>query len=166
MQLTTAEHLFRNNVKAKIESVVKRLWPNAYLEIIGSTISGLALPNSNLDLFLNDASGELLLQRVGDLIIGSDIAEPNTMKVKDNTKFRSISFVEKDSKLEIELFLWSKRCLPQNSLLVKEYEDAHTNILKPLVFVIKHFMKLRNMNVDIQGLDFIWVLNIQIDRSL
>lgn len=85
MQPTPTEYELRKNVVDRINSIVQKVWPNARVQVFGSFLSGLALPNSDIDLMVIGASGESQLHRLAAKLV--DIAVPNTMIVGDHMNY-------------------------------------------------------------------------------
>lgn len=151
MQPTPIERTLRMNVRARIESVTQEVWPEAHLEVFGSFISGLALPNSDIDLMIIGASGESMQQLLAEKILASGIAEPNSLRVRDNIRIPIIEFIDAESKIAIDMPFHNAPTL-KVAPLFNAFQRKYP-VLWKLMFVLKQFIKQRDLNDVFQGMN-------------
>ncbi|XP_055317715.1 non-canonical poly(A) RNA polymerase protein Trf4-1-like [Sitodiplosis mosellana] len=144
MQLTPVERALRTRVIDRIESLVQQVWPNAEVKLIGSNVLGLALPNSDIDVMIVNASGPSPIHQLADKLMASDIVEPNSIQVRDTLRVPIIEFTDDESKIDIDIPLHDAATL-KKAAQIKEYQRKYP-VLSKLVLVLKQYMKLRGVN--------------------
>lgn len=70
MQLTPDEHFAREATVDTLKAMTKRLFPKTQLEVFGSTVTGLMLPSSDIDLRIIDSNTDVLAAERGPSIRG------------------------------------------------------------------------------------------------
>lgn len=151
MQLTQSERAARENAKAAIQSVVHDLWPNAEVREFGSAASGLALPNSDIDMMVIGVSDETLLRMLEAKLLASNIAEPNSIQARDNVRVPIIEFVERQSKINVDMPFFHGPSSLMVAEMLNEYQRKYP-VLAKLLFVLKQYLKQRQLNDVFTGL--------------
>ncbi|KAJ6634268.1 Non-canonical poly(A) RNA polymerase protein Trf4-1 [Pseudolycoriella hygida] len=144
VQQTPVERALRQRVIDRIELLVHQVWPSAEVKIIGSNVLGLALPNSDIDAMIVNASGPSPIHSLADVIVKSDIAVPDSIIVRDNLRVPIIEFTDRESKIEIDLPLHDAATL-KKAAHIKEFQRKYP-VLSKLVLVLKQYLKLRKLN--------------------
>lgn len=142
MKPTPIENALRVRVIARIKSVVQQVWPNAQVKSHGSSGTGLVLPNSDIDVKIIDPFGQSAMHLLGDKILASGIAEPNSLHVRENYLVPLIEFTERESHIDIDMSF--SNAAPRVSPLISFYQK-HPALVK-LMFVLKQFVKQRDLN--------------------
>lgn len=150
MQPTSIERALRMRVAARVESVVKKVWPDAQAKVFGSFSTGLALPNSDIDLMIIGASGPSPMRLLAAEIADSGIAEPDSVKVKDYLRIPLIEFIDRESKLNIDMPIHNEPSLKVAPLFNK-FQRKYPILLK-LMFVLKQYLKQCDLNDVFTGL--------------
>lgn len=149
MRLTRTERELRRRVVDRIESSVHQSWPRAKVKLFGSTVSGLNLPTSDIDLAVID--GPTRLQLLAAQMSANNISEPNSIQLKESLKIPIIRFIERESKINIDMNL----CCGISDgeiILMSEYKQKYPEFLK-LMFVLKQLMREHGLNDKATGLD-------------
>lgn len=150
MQPTSIERALRMRVAARAESVVQTVWPDAQARAFGSFASDLALPNSDIDLMIIGASGRSPMRLLAAKILASGIAEPKSLKVKDYLRVPLIEFVDRESKINVDMPIHNEPTL-KVAPLFNEFQRKYP-VLWKLMFVLKHYIKQRDLNDVFTGL--------------
>lgn len=150
MQPTANEHELRKRVIARFESLVLELWPNAYIKLYGSYSCGLALPDSDIDIKVLGVTDPSYMQSLKAKLQASDIVEPNSVVIRDqNLRIPIIQFVDRESQISIDIKFTDDPAVDFADLVD---ERKHKAYLK-LMFVLKQFLKQRNLNNVFTGLN-------------
>lgn len=151
VQLTPTERALRKRVITKVEFVVKKALAQAQVQPFGSTVSGLSLPNSDIDLLITGVSDKSSsIRLLAAEILASGIVEPNSFKIKDYKIVPIIKFIERESKLWIDLPFGNESAL-KFSEIVNGFQRKYPDLSK-LLMVLKQYLKQRNLNHDSTGL--------------
>lgn len=150
MQPTPIEHAMRMRVAARVESVVQQVWPGAQAKVFGSFATGLSLPNSDIDLMLIGALGHSPLRLLAAEIADSGIAESDSITVKDYLRVPIIEFQDRESKLNVDMPIHDEPSLKVAPLFI-EFQRKYT-VLWKLMFVLKQYLKQRDLNDVFSGL--------------
>lgn len=151
MQLTLIERALRMRVIDRINSTVQQVWSNAEAQIIGSNVLGLALPNSDIDLMIVGASGTSPIHMLAEKLLASDIVEPGSIQLRDNLRIPIIEFIDRESKLNIDMPFHDAATL-KKAALIKEYQRKYPVLIK-LILVLKQYLKLHDVNDVFTGLN-------------
>lgn len=144
MQLTPTERALRENVISRIESLVLQLWPNAKTKLIGSFSYGLTLPTSDIDIMILGVPKESSLRLLATKIHDNKIAEQNSIVVRDNLRVPLIEFIDRESRIDIDMPLHNEQTLQVAGLLNK-YQLEYPVFVK-IIIVLKQFLCQRNLN--------------------
>lgn len=150
MQPTPIERALRMRVVSRIETVVQHIWPDAQIKIYGSFISGLALPNSDIDLMIIGASGQSPMRLLAAELLANGIAEPNSLTVRDDVRIPIIEFIDRESQINIDMPLHNEPTL-RVAPLINEFQRKFPVLFK-LLFVLKQYIKQRDLNDVFKGL--------------
>lgn len=151
MQLTQSERAARENAKARIQSVVHDLWPDAEVREFGSAASGLALPNSDIDMMVFGVSDESRLRMLEAKLVASNITEPNSIQARDNVRVPIIEFIERQSQINIDMPFFHGPSSLIVAEMLNEYQRKYPALAK-LLFVLKQYLKQRQLNDVFTGL--------------
>lgn len=149
MQLTSIERALRMKVKNRIESLVQQVWPDAHVEEFGSFISGLALPNSDIDLMIIGASGQSPQKLLAAEILASGILKPNSLNVWENLRIPLIEFIDLESQINIDMTFYDD-ATPEVAPLINGFQIEYPMLLK-LLFVLKKYVKECDLNDVFKG---------------
>lgn len=144
MQLTPTERAVRENVVSRIKSIVQQLWPNTRLKNYGSFSYGLTLPTGDIDIMILENGNKSLIRSLAAQIRSSNIAQANSIQVKDDLRIPIIEFIERESKINIDMPFLNEPTLKVAALLNK-YKDEYPVFVK-LVIVLKQFLGQRGLN--------------------
>lgn len=138
---------------ARIESTILELWPNAEIIQFGTVATGLELPNSDLDFMVMNVSEPNGLQTLEAHILARDIAEPNTFLFRDNFRVPVLEFIDRESKIDIDIILYDEPFYSQVTLM-NEYKQKYPAFLK-MVFVLRQYIKECGLNYGFTGFKLI-----------
>lgn len=136
-------------VVKKLRSVIKELYPEAKVLVFGSCATDLNLPNSDVDLLvynpkkseykmIKDITSELVNQKIPGHI------EPIT-----TSKVPIIKMEDKETKVHVDISFNRTNgiyCVKLVLKLIQKYPE-----LKPLMILLKCFLKSRNLNETYSG---------------
>lgn len=145
MQLTETERAFRKSVITRIESVIHELWPNAHVKPFGSTVSGFGLPDSDIDLMILGVSNPSI-QLLATKIVARNISEPNSIRLRENFTVPLIEFIDRESKIDIDL----RFNVPPSMEFIKELKIKYPTLPK-LLLILKHYLKQLKLNDTSSG---------------
>ena len=80
---TPLEHEARIDVVGRVRTVIRKLWPQAKVDIFGSFKTGLYLPTSDIDLVICGKWSDLPLHTLHDELVKSGIPKPDESLVLD-----------------------------------------------------------------------------------
>lgn len=157
MQLTPSEYSLRENVIARVNSLVLEIWPNVKTKVIGSYSYGLVLPTSDIDIMILENSDEVSeshgsfsrLRLLASKINDSNIAETNSIQVRDNLRIPIIEFTDRRSKIDIDIPFYNEATL-QVAELLNKYKNEYPAFAK-MILVLKQFLYQRNLNDVFNG---------------
>lgn len=149
MQPTSIERALRMKVKTRSEAVVQQLWPDAHVEVFGSYTTGLALPNSDIDLIVIGASGQSPLQLLAAEISASGIAEANSLNVRENFRIPLIEFIDRESQINVDMSFYDE-ATQKVAPLINGFQREYPMLLK-LLFVLKQYVKGCDLNDVFKG---------------
>lgn len=144
MQSTPTERAVRENAIARIKSLVQQLWPNANIKLFGGFSSGLALPTSDIDIMILEASNQSAIQLLATKIEESEIAANVSIRVVANASVPLIEFVDRESGINIDLPFPNEQSL-QEVRLLNEYRSKYPAFVK-LGILLKQFLNQRDLN--------------------
>lgn len=150
MQPTPIERTMREKVISRIESLVLQIWPSAHIKVIGSFSYGLTLPTSDIDLMILGVSDESPLKLLASKLLDSGIAETNSIQVRDNLRVPIIEFIDRESKINIDIPFHNEPTL-QVAGLLNEYKQQYPVFVK-MILVLKQFLFQRDLNDVFTGI--------------
>jgi non-canonical poly(A) RNA polymerase PAPD5/7 len=149
MAPTDAEVAARNHIVEQLSAVVKERWPGCSLQVFGSFASGLFIPSSDIDMVLFN-SGSSPVDTLNEL----------ARALRRTALYRDIVVI---SKARIPIIKFSDACTMlmlniavdvqdgiASSAFVKQLCSTHA-CLKPLVIVLKTFLRARDLHDTYHG---------------
>lgn len=140
---TQVEIMLRDKVVTRIKSMILEIWPNVYVKLFGSTLTGLYLPNSDIDFNVQGVLDSFPLQRLHAILLSTDTAEPNTVDLVDRPLFPLIRFIDRESQIKIDITCSKKRRAVSSNLVmqfIREYP-----VFPKLFMVLKQFLNQRDL---------------------
>jgi len=139
----------RQNLVRKIKRVVKESYPEAVVMVFGSCATGLNLPNSDIDLLVyNPQLKELtMLNKICNTLVKA--IEVQSIEPLKFTKVPLIKLQEKNTKINVDISFNRTNgiyCVKLVKFLQKKYPE-----LKPLILILKAFLKGRELNETYHG---------------
>lgn len=144
LQLTPTERAVRENVFDRIRSLVWQLWPNTQIKLYGSFSYGLTLPTGDIDIMILENGNKSSIRSLAEKIQGSDLTDRDSIQVKDDLRIPIIEFIERESKINIDMPFLNEPTLRVAALLNK-YKEEYPVFVK-LVIVLKQFLTQRGLN--------------------
>ncbi|CAH8585118.1 unnamed protein product [Schistosoma turkestanicum] len=137
-----AEQFAREVVVAKVRDIVYGLWPNCQVDVFGSFKTGLYLPTSDIDMVIFGKWDALPLHTLEQALFKSGIS--SEIKVLDKATVPIVKMTDKETELRVDIsfnMINSVRAAELIRVFMKKYP-----CLPYLVFVLKQFLLLRNLN--------------------
>lgn len=133
----------------RIKKVVKDIYPNAVVMVFGSCATGLNLPKSDIDLLVyNTDNKELrMLDKISSALYRSGLCK--NIEALKHTKVPLIKMVDKLSGVNVDISFNRTNgvyCVKLVKYLQKKYPE-----LRPLILVLKAFLKSRCLNETYTG---------------
>lgn len=150
MQLTSTERKIRGNVISRIESLVQQLMPTAKFQPFGSFAWGFNLPTGDIDLLILEVADPAELRLLAAKIQDGDIAEENSIEVRDNTRVPFIEFIDRESKINIDITFENIEEMTRLGELLKKYRQEYP-VFPKLVIVLKQFLGQHDLNKRREG---------------
>jgi non-canonical poly(A) RNA polymerase PAPD5/7 len=129
--------------------VVKESYPNAVVMVFGSCATGLNLQNSDIDLLVyNPEVKEInMLNKLSNTLLKAGICK--SIEPLKYTKVPLIKLQDKETGIQVDLSFNRTNgiyCVKLVKFLQKKYPE-----LRPLILVLKAFLKSRNLNETYHG---------------
>lgn len=139
----------RQKLVQRIKKVVKDSYPEAIVMVFGSCASGLNLPNSDIDLLVyNPSKSEIsMINKLSNKLLNAGICK-NIEPLKF-TKVPLIKLQDKETDIQVDISFNRTNgiyCVKLVKFLQKKYPE-----LRPLILVLKTFLKGRNLNETYHG---------------
>lgn len=126
--------------------MVLQILPNAKIKPIGSFSWGLTLPTSDIDILISGDSNVLSSLRIlAANIQDSDIAEKNSIEVKENIRIPVIKFIDRESKIHIDVPFGNYEPMSRLANLLNKYQREYPIFVK-IAMVLKQFLSQRDLN--------------------
>lgn len=152
-----------SEVIANLTELCKQVWPNAEVETYGSISTNLALPSSDIDLFIEleaDKStvAEVLpsLRKFSEIVESSGLFRPQSVKFIESAVVPVIKFLTKQNvPVDITCLHPGFRHNGKESRnlvrsLVRDFSE-----LRPLVLVLKQRLNKEGLNNQVSLLEFV-----------
>uniref|UniRef100_A0A1A8RY76 Terminal nucleotidyltransferase 4A n=1 Tax=Nothobranchius rachovii TaxID=451742 RepID=A0A1A8RY76_9TELE len=143
------EEAMRRDVVNRIQGVIKDLWPTARVEIFGSFSTGLYLPTSDIDLVVFGKWDHPPLQELEQALKKRNVAGNFPIKVLDKATVPIIKLTDCETKVKVDIS-FNVETAVRAAQFIKSYLKKYT-VLPPLIFVLKQFLFLRDLNEVFTG---------------
>ncbi|XP_037385524.1 terminal nucleotidyltransferase 4A isoform X2 [Talpa occidentalis] len=143
------EAAMRREVVARIETVVKDLWPTAEVQIFGSFSTGLYLPTSDIDLVVFGKWERPPLQLLEQALRKHNVAEPCSIKVLDKATVPIIKLTDQETEVKVDIS-FNMETGVRAAELIKSYMKKYS-LLPYLILVLKQFLLQRDLNEVFTG---------------
>lgn len=142
------EHM-RLEVVARIQRVIKDLWPNAEVEVFGSFSTGLYLPTSDIDLVVFGHWETLPLWTLEEALRKRQVADENSVKVLDKATVPIIKLTDAHTEVKVDIS-FNVQSGVKAANLIKDFKRQYP-VLPYLVLVLKQFLLQRELNEVFTG---------------
>lgn len=151
---TQTEKKVRDQVTKRIKLMLldTRIWPDARIEMFGSTFTGLYLANSDIDFNVQSVSDLSPLKTLQIKLLATDIAEPNSVLLVERARYPLISFIDRESQIPIDINV-SNKSIQLSSIWIKNHIKKYP-VLPKLFFVLKQFLSQEDLNDVRSGMTF------------
>ncbi|KAJ6252651.1 inactive non-canonical poly(a) RNA polymerase protein trf4-2-related [Anaeramoeba flamelloides] len=153
IQPTEETRKMRNAILAKVEKAIKKLWITAKVNVYGSFTTDSYLPDSDLDIFVDSKILKPDSQLASDLgkhlskkIFREDFED---LQIVKNARFPLVRFYDKPTHIHIDI-TFNRKNTQTNVLLYRRLLASYPP-LKPLLFVMKTFLKAKMLNEPYRG---------------
>lgn len=150
MQLTPIERALRENATAHIASLVRQIWPSAKIKPFGSFAWGFTLPTSDIDLLVLEVADHSSLRLLGEKIQDSNIAQENSIQVKDTGRIPIIKYIDRESRIIIDITFENAEEMDRLADLLSKYRREYPVFVK-IAIVLKQFLGQHELNKRITG---------------
>ena len=132
-----------------MKRVVKHNYAEAVVMVCGSCATGLNLPNSDIDLlvFNPDVRELTMLNRISNALLRSGSCK--SIEPLKHTKVPLIKLQDKETNMQVDISFNRTNgiyCVKLVKFLQKKYPE-----LRPLILILKAFLKSRNLNETYHG---------------
>ncbi|CDW89037.1 poly rna polymerase [Stylonychia lemnae] len=146
---TDQDHELRRKVVGKISNIIKECYPESQVMIFGSCATGLDLPNSDVDMlvYYPDQREQTMINRLSGALMKQKICK--SLEPIKHAKVPIIKLQEKETLCNVDISFNRTNgvyCVKLVKNLMLKYPE-----LKPLMIVIKAFLKCRNLNETYSG---------------
>ncbi|KAJ8041865.1 Non-canonical poly(A) RNA polymerase PAPD5 [Holothuria leucospilota] len=138
------EHVMRQEVVRRVETIITGIWPEARVEIYGSCKTWLYLPTSDIDLVVFGELGENPCCRLGEELKNSDLPEPGSIKVLDKATVPIVKLTDVLTKVRVDIS-FNMNSTTGCAKLIEKFISQFPN-LPHMVFVLKQFLLQRDLN--------------------
>lgn len=154
MSPTRAEAAVRHRLVQTVTSIVNAIWPQARVDVFGSYATNLYLPSSDIDVcVMNTPLGGGLAPDFPEMCaLAQAIRNVPQMAKRVNfikAKVPLVKIVARDSNVQCDISFGQSNGI-QNVPVIKRY-IADFPALRPLLFVLKCFLKQRSLNEVFSG---------------
>ncbi|XP_052417164.1 terminal nucleotidyltransferase 4B [Carassius gibelio] len=143
------EEQMRLEVVARIQGVIKDLWPNAKVEVFGSFSTGLYLPTSDIDLVVFGHWETLPLWTLEEALRKRKIADENSVKVLDKATVPIIKLTDLHTEVKVDISFNVQNGV-KAAKLIRDFKQQFP-VLPYLVLVLKQFLLQRDLNEVFTG---------------
>ncbi|XP_056605061.1 terminal nucleotidyltransferase 4B [Triplophysa dalaica] len=143
------EERMRHEVVARIQRVIKDLWPNAEVQVFGSFSTGLYLPTSDIDLVVFGNWETLPLWTLEEALRKRQVADENTIKVLDKATVPIIKLTDSRTEVKVDIS-FNVHSGVKAANLIKDFKQQYP-VLPYLVLVLKQFLLQRELNEVFTG---------------
>ena len=144
MQLTDEERAMREYVITSVKKVVLRLWPKAEMNVFGSFCTGLYLPTSDIDIVVCGEWKYLPLYTLKEELLNCEIADEKSMTIIEKATVPLVKFCHRQTAVNVDIS-FNKSNGVQAVKLIKHLINEFP-VLPKLVLVLKHFLRMRDLN--------------------
>ena len=139
----------RKQVVSRVKKVVKQCYPDALVMVFGSCATGLNLPNSDIDLLVYqpDMKESSMINKLTSQLLKSGICK--SIDPLKHAKVPIIKLQDRESNVNVDISFNRTNgiyCVKLVKHLMKKYPE-----LKPLMVVLKCFLKSRQLNESYHG---------------
>jgi DNA polymerase sigma len=134
----------------RLQAALQADWPGCLLLPYGSSVTGMSLKTSDMDVCLKvdtPLPPPRVVERLAELF--TPLAVPDTVLAIPTARVPIIKFNEAHTGLAIDICI--NNMLPlENSALLRAYGELDPRV-RPMVFAVKHFVKQRQINDPYRG---------------
>lgn len=139
----------RKQVVKRVRQVIKEAYPDAQVLVFGSCATGLNLPNSDIDLLVYqpEIKEGTMINRLTSALIKSGLCKH--IEPLKHAKVPIIKLQDKQSNINVDISFNRTNgvyCVKLMKILLKKYPE-----LRPLLIVLKTFLKSRQLNESYHG---------------
>eukprot|EP00035_Acanthoeca_spectabilis_P037367 m.44855 g.44855 ORF g.44855 m.44855 type:complete len:618 (-) comp8576_c0_seq1:857-2710(-) len=138
----SCENRMRLEIVARINHVVKSLWPEAVVNVFGSFAAGICLPTSDIDIVVMGEWKQLPLRTLAQALDEAKV--PMTMQVIEKTRVPIIKLRDAFTSIDVDIS-FNMEGGPAEAKRIRDYMDEFKP-LRPLTLVIKQFLAQRGLN--------------------
>jgi non-canonical poly(A) RNA polymerase PAPD5/7 len=147
---TEQEKMARSFVLKRIADVVhQKLWNDALVQPFGSSYTGLYLPNSDIDIVITCPHPGSPLRAVARALVEANLVQPGSMKMITKARIPLVKFTEQTTQYVVDIS-FNQESGVEGSDHIRELLIKYP-ALRPLLLVIKQFLKQRHLNEVFTG---------------
>jgi len=146
---TNQEKLNREELIQSLCKVVKNLWSKAEVEVFGSSKTDLYLPTSDIDCVVLGETDQLPAALYTLSLKLTEISDPDQVQVLSNAKVPIVKCVSKKFDIPIDIGFHQTSGVSNTAIVTKLLSEYPP--LRPLVIVLKYFLKTRGLHEPYSG---------------
>ncbi|KAF8820349.1 polynucleotide adenylyltransferase [Cardiosporidium cionae] len=146
---TALEESLRRKVACKIDVIAKVLWNCSEMHIFGSWVTGLSLPDGDLDICLLNIPGDVKmnLKLFAYLLCKLRIAQ--SIELVTSARVPIVKFIDRETGILADVSINQPSSVSSSDFLISQLQKFKH--LSPLILLVKLFLRLRGLNDTYSG---------------
>lgn len=136
IKLNDDEKTIRIQAFDRLNHTISKKWPNATVEMFGSLVMGVALPNSDIDVSILGINESNVFNILKDELIKTNISASNNIFIKSNATIPVLKYIDFESRVELDVSFIEKPKFQVFNLIDSERQD----LFKNLMILVKYFL--------------------------
>ncbi|XP_030371518.1 inactive non-canonical poly(A) RNA polymerase protein Trf4-2 [Scaptodrosophila lebanonensis] len=141
---TPTELAMRAETVRRVKNLLLSLWPDACVEVFGSSRTDLFLPASDIDVVVIGYWGRTPLYDLEKELIARQVALQGSVCVLDKASVPVVKFTERESQIKFDISFNVDTGL-KAAELINEFKHKYPEMPK-LVMVLKQFLTMHSLN--------------------
>lgn len=142
-------------VVQQLDKIVTGFWKESQVKWFGSYASQLYLPGSDIDIvvFYKNA-GKNSLRKLAKVLVTQGFCDFASIKIISRARIPIIKLSEKRTQYKVDISINVENGV--ETVAVIDEMLIRQPVIKPLLFVLKHFLRIRGLNEVCSGLTGRW----------
>lgn len=136
IKLNDDEKTIRIQAFDRLNDTISEKWPNATVEMFGSLVMGVALPNSDIDVSILGVNESFPFNILKDELIKNNISTSYNILIKPNATVPVLKYIDFESRVELDVSFTEKPEFQVINLVDSEKRET----FKSLMILVKYFL--------------------------